>query len=145
MTEVSTGTPALELSAIDLHYGFVRALDSVDFHVMPGEVVALLGDNGAGKSTLLKVMSGAHRPSAGSIRVHDREVDFNAPSDAADAGIQMVYQDLALVDAQDISTNLNIGREILRRGPLGWLGFVDQKAQRRRSETELDKLGVRTA
>ena len=57
----------------------------------------------------------------------------------------MVYQDLALVDAQDISTNLNIGREILRRGPLGWLGFVDHKAMRRRSEAELDRLGVRTA
>ena len=138
-------TPALELSDIELHYGFVRALDGIDFHVQPGEVVGLLGDNGAGKSTLLKVMSGAHRPSAGSIRVHDREVDFNAPSDAADAGIQMVYQDLALVDAQDISTNLNIGREILRRGPLGWLGFVDHKAMRKRSESELDRLGVRTA
>ena len=57
----------------------------------------------------------------------------------------MVYQDLALVEPQDIATNLNIGREILRRGPLGWLGFVDHKAQRRRSEAELDRLGVRTA
>jgi ABC-type sugar transport system ATPase subunit len=57
----------------------------------------------------------------------------------------MVYQDLALVDAQDVATNLHIGREILRRGPLGWLGFVDHKAQRKRSEAELDALGVRTA
>jgi simple sugar transport system ATP-binding protein len=123
----------------------VRALAGIDFHVHPGEVVGLLGDNGAGKSTLLKVMSGAHRPSAGSIRVNGREVEFHAPSDAAAAGIQMVYQDLALVDPQDISTNLNIGREILRKGPLGWLGFVDRKAMRRRSEAELDRLGVRTA
>jgi simple sugar transport system ATP-binding protein len=57
----------------------------------------------------------------------------------------MVYQDLALVEAQDISINLNLGREILRKGPLGWLGFVDHKAMRRRSEAELDRLGVRTA
>jgi ABC-type sugar transport system ATPase subunit len=57
----------------------------------------------------------------------------------------MVYQDLALVDALDIATNLSIGREILRKGPLGWLGFVDRRAQRKRSETELDRLGVRTA
>src|SRR6188472_2812769 len=128
-----------------MNYGFVRRLNGMDFHVNPVKVVGLLGDNGAGKSTLLKVMSGAHRPSAGSIRVNGREVEFSAPSDAADAGIQMVYQDLALVDAQDISTNLNIGREILRRGPLGWLGFVDHKAMRRRSESELDRLGVRTA
>ena len=145
MTEVSTGTPALELSAIDLHYGFVRALDSVDFHVMPGEVVALLGDNGAGKSTLLKVMSGAHKPSDGTIRVRGEEATFHAPSDSSGAGIQMVYQDLALVEPQDISINLNIGREILRKGPLGWLGFVDHKAMRKRSEAELDRLGVRTA
>src|SRR6478736_4122154 len=138
-------TPALELSNIELHYGFVRALDGIDFRVEPGEVVGLLGDNGAGKSTLLKVMSGAHRPSHGSIRVHGEEKSFHAPSAAADAGIQMVYQDLSLVDAQDIATNLNLGQETLRRGPLGWLGFVDRKAMRRSSEKELDRLGVRTA
>jgi simple sugar transport system ATP-binding protein len=137
--------PALELSNIELHYGFVRALDGIDFHVEPGEVVGLLGDNGAGKSTLLKVMSGAHRPSHGTIRVHGVEHSFHAPSAAADAGIQMVYQDLSLVEPQDIATNLNLGQETLRRGPLGWLGFVDRKAMRRTSETELDRLGVRTA
>ncbi len=140
-----TQVPALELSGIEMHYGYVRALSSIDVTVGPGEVVGLLGDNGAGKSTLLKVMSGAHRPSEGTIRVRGETVDFSAPSDAAAAGIQMVYQDLALVDPQDISINLNIGREILRRGPLGWLGFVDRKAMRKRSETELDRLGVRTA
>lgn len=137
--------PALELQGVELHYGFVRALDGIDFCVEPGEVVGLLGDNGAGKSTLLKVMSGAHRPSHGAIRVHGVEQTFHAPSDAADAGIQMVYQDLSLVDAQDIATNLNLGQETLRKGPLGWLGFVDRKAMRRTSEKELDRLGVRTA
>jgi ABC-type sugar transport system ATPase subunit len=142
---MTTTTPALQLEGVDMHYGFVRALDTIDFTVGQGEVVGLLGDNGAGKSTLLKIMSGAHRPTAGTIRVHGEEKHFHAPSDATGAGIQMVYQDLALVDPLDISTNLNIGREILRKGPLGWLGFVDHKAQRRRSEEELDKLGVRTA
>ena len=90
-------------------------------------------------------MSGAHRPSGGTIRVRGEEKSFHAPSDAASAGIQMVYQDLALVEPQDISTNLNMGKEQLRRGPLGWLGFVDRKAMRRSSEAELDRLGVRTA
>ena len=142
MTDIA---PALALTGIDMHYGFVRALDSIDFTVGQGEVVGLLGDNGAGKSTLLKVMSGAHRPTGGAIRVHGEEKSFHSPSAATHAGIQMVYQDLALVDAQDIATNLNIGREILRKGPLGWLGFVDHKAQRKRSEGELEKLGVRTA
>ncbi len=144
-TDSAATTPALELSGIELHYGFVRALDGIDFRVMPGEVVGLLGDNGAGKSTLLKVMSGAHRPSTGTIRVRGEEKAFHAPSDSAAAGIQMVYQDLALVEAQDISTNLNLGRERLRPGFLGWLGFVDHKAMRRASEQELDRLGVRTA
>jgi simple sugar transport system ATP-binding protein len=137
--------PALELSQVDMHYGYVRALDQIDFHVMNGEVVALLGDNGAGKSSLLKVMSGAHRPTAGTVKVHGGGVEFGSPTDATHAGIQMVYQDLALVDAQDIATNLTIGREILRKPPLGWLGFVDKKAQRNRSQAELDRLGVRTA
>lgn len=138
-------TPALELKGIELHYGFVRALDNIDIHVDPGEVVGLLGDNGAGKSTLLKVMSGAHRPSHGTIRVNGAEKTFHAPADAAAAGIQMVYQDLSLVEPQDIATNLNLGQETLRKGPLGWLGYVDRKEMRRSSERELDRLGVRTA
>ncbi|WP_426592395.1 ATP-binding cassette domain-containing protein [Cellulomonas sp. McL0617] len=138
-------TAALELSGVDMHYGYVRALNSIDFRVEQGEVVGLLGDNGAGKSTLLKIMSGAHRPSAGVVRVHGTEVEFHAPSDATNAGIQMVYQDLALVEPLDIATNLNIGREILRKGLLGKIGFVDHKAQRKRSEAELERLGVRTA
>ncbi len=145
MTTSSTDTPALALTDIQVHYGFVRALDGIDMHVMPGEVVALLGDNGAGKSTLLKVMSGAHKASHGDIRVHGVEHTFSSPSDASSAGIQMVYQDLALVEPQDIATNLNMGKEQLRRGPLGWFGFIDRKAMRRSSEAELDRLGVRTA
>jgi simple sugar transport system ATP-binding protein len=138
-------TPALELSGIDMHYGYVRALDGIDVAVRQGQVVGLLGDNGAGKSTLLKVMSGAHQPTAGTIEVHGTPTVFSSPTDSTRAGVQMVYQDLALVDAQDIATNLNIGREILRRGPLGWLGFVDHRAQRKRAAAELDRLGVRTA
>lgn len=137
--------PAFDLKDIDLHYGFVKALDRVDFHVEQGEVVALLGDNGAGKSTLLKVMSGAHRPTSGTIEVHGAKVDFHSPHDAAAAGVQMVYQDLALVEPQDIATNLNLGREPLRKGLLGMMGFVDRKAMRDESDRELDLLGVRTA
>ena len=119
-----SGAPALELIGIEKHYGFLKAIDEVDFHVHAGEVVAVVGDNGAGKSTLLKVMSGAHRPTHGTVRVRGEECDLHSPRAAADAGIQMVYQDLALVDAADIATNLTLGREPLRRGPLGWLGFL---------------------
>ncbi|WP_433382009.1 ATP-binding cassette domain-containing protein [Actinoplanes sp. CA-142083] len=138
-------SPALEMTDIDMHYGYVRALDGVSIEVQQGEVLGLLGDNGAGKSTLLKLMSGVYQPTNGEIKVHGEPVSFGSPADSTHAGIQMVYQDLALVDAQDIATNLNLGREILRKGPLGWLGFVDHKAQRRRSTAELERLGVRTA
>jgi ABC-type sugar transport system ATPase subunit len=137
--------PALALANIELHYGYVRALDNVNFHVQPGEIVGLLGDNGAGKSTLLKVMSGAHRPTHGRIEVGGREVVFHAPKDAAAAGIQMVYQDLALIDAQDVATNLQLGREPLRRFPFNLFGWVDHKAMQRVSQEQLARLGVRTA
>jgi ABC-type sugar transport system ATPase subunit len=137
--------PALDLAGIDLHYGFVKALHDIDFNVATGEVVALLGDNGAGKSTLLKLMSGTIRPTEGVIRRSGREVHFHSPSDAAAAGVQMVYQDLALVDPLDIATNLCIGREIVRKGPLGLLGVLDRGAMRREAVSELESLGVKIA
>jgi len=136
---------ALRLRGIDKHYGYVRALENVDFQVRQGEVVSLLGDNGAGKSTLLKVMSGAHRPSSGLIEVRGQAHRFNAPRDAAAAGIEMVYQDLALIDALDIATNLQLGQEKLRRFPLNLLGVLDSRAMQADSVAQLDRLGVRTA
>ncbi|MCC3280813.1 MULTISPECIES: ATP-binding cassette domain-containing protein [Arthrobacter] len=136
---------AFELKNINVHYGYARALEQVSLVVRPGEVVALLGDNGAGKSTLLKVMSGAHVPTAGELFVSGERVHFKSPRDASASGVQMVYQDLALVEAMDIAGNLMLGRERLMHGPLGWLGFLDRKAMRRESQRELDALGVRTA
>lgn len=141
----SNNPPALSLSNIELHYGYVRALDNVNFHVNPGEIVGLLGDNGAGKSTLLKVMSGAHRPTSGHIHVRGQEAVFHAPRDAAAAGIQMVYQDLALIEAQDVAINLQLGREPMRGFPWNLLGLVDHKAMQRSSAQQLDRLGIRTA
>ncbi len=140
-----SNTPALDLSNIELHYGYVRALANVNFCVNSGEIVGLLGDNGAGKSTLLKVMSGAHRPTTGTIRVRGQDMVFHAPKDAAGAGIQMVYQDLALIEAQDVAINLQLGREPLRGFPWNLLGLVDHKAMQRSSLQQLDRLGVRTA
>ena len=134
---------ALSLEGIDLFYGYVRALNNINLNVRAGECVALLGDNGAGKSTLLKVISGAHRPSQGVIKVHGKSVEFHSPKDAANAGIEMVYQDLALVDAQDTATNLLLGREILRKGFVGLLGFLDRKAMKEEAKREVAQLGVK--
>ncbi|MEY4066809.1 MAG: hypothetical protein RIQ44_21 [Actinomycetota bacterium] len=134
---------ALSLEGIDQFYGYVRALNNINLNVKPGECVALLGDNGAGKSTLLKVISGAHRPSQGVMKVHGKPVDFHSPKDAANAGIEMVYQDLALVDAQDTATNLLLGKEILRPGILGMLGFLDRKAMKEEAKREVAQLGVK--
>jgi simple sugar transport system ATP-binding protein len=136
---------ALRLSGIDKHYGYVRALESVDFHVRHGEVVSLLGDNGAGKSTLLKVMSGAHRPTAGQIEVNGKSVSFTSPYEAANDGIQMVYQDLALVEALDIATNLQLGQESLRGFPWNLFGVLDRRKMHADSVAQLDRLGVHTA
>lgn len=130
------------LTGIDVHFGAVRALSQVDFHLDAGEVVALVGDNGAGKSTLLSVMAGARRPTGGHISVDGARHDFHGPRDAAAAGVQIVYQDLALVDAADVATNITLGREPRRQGPAGWLGFLDKKAMRRIAREQLDALEV---
>lgn len=142
---IQSTTPALSLRGIAKHYGYIKALDNVDFEVHAGEVVSLLGDNGAGKSTLLKVMSGAHAPSDGEIRINGERVGRYNPQIASDLGVEMVYQDLALVDTLDISTNLQLGREPLMPFPLNLLGFVDFRRMHAISREQLDKLGVRTA
>jgi simple sugar transport system ATP-binding protein len=130
------------LKGIDLNFGAVRALIGVDFALAGGEVVALLGDNGAGKSTLLSVLAGARRPTNGRITVDGKPHDFHGPRDASAAGVQIVYQDLALIDAADIATNVTLGREPRRPGPAGWLGIVDRKAMRRLAREQLDALEV---
>ena len=138
-------TAALRLTGISKHYGYIKALDNVDLHVHPGEVVALLGDNGAGKSTLLKVMSGAHQASFGEIAVNGKAVHRYDPKIASELGVEMVYQDLALVDTLDISTNLQLGKEPLLPFPLNLFGFVDFRKMHQITETQLERLGVRTA
>ncbi|MDQ7909026.1 ATP-binding cassette domain-containing protein [Phytohabitans sp. ZYX-F-186] len=135
--------PALRLRQISKRYGATTALDRVDLEVYPGEVLGLVGDNGAGKSTLLQVASGAHRPTAGELCVQGRPVAFGSPRAAAAAGIHMVYQDLALVPTQDVGTNLYLGDEPLRGGPLRYLGVLDKRRMRREADQALARLGVR--
>ncbi len=137
------GQPVLEARGIAKTFGRVVALNGANFTVYPGEVVALVGDNGAGKSTLVKTLVGVHPPDRGEILFEGREVDIHTPQQARDIGIETVYQDLALAAEIDPAANMFLGREILRPGPLGRLGFLDKAAMRRRSEEAFRNLGVR--
>jgi simple sugar transport system ATP-binding protein len=140
---VVNGEPVLEARGIVKTFGRVVALNGANFTVYPGEVVALVGDNGAGKSTLVKTLVGVHPPDRGEILFEGREVDIHTPQQARDIGIETVYQDLALAAEIDPAANMFLGREILRPGPLGRLGFLDKAAMRRRSEEAFRNLGVR--
>jgi simple sugar transport system ATP-binding protein len=140
---VVSGQPLLEARGIVKSFGRVVALNGANFTVYPGEVVALVGDNGAGKSTLVKTLVGVHPPDRGEIVFEGREVDIHTPQQARDIGIETVYQDLALAAEIDPAANMFLGREILRTGPLGRLGFLDKAAMRRRSEEAFRNLGVR--
>lgn len=138
-------TPVLEARGLSKLYGRVVALDSVDLDLFPGEILAVIGDNGAGKSTLIKCLSGAVVPDRGSLMVSGKEVHFRTPQDARNAGIETVYQVLAVAPALDIASNLYLGREIRRKGPLGSvLRMLDTKEMRRKSEQEIKNLGIAT-
>jgi fructose transport system ATP-binding protein len=142
-----TARPAPVLSARGLvkTFGKVVGLDGVDLDLYPGEVLAVIGDNGAGKSTLIKCLTGALTPDAGELFLEGRPTQFKRPQDARDAGIETVYQTLAVAPALDIATNLFLGREKRRRGPLGSIfRMLDQKGMRREAAQALADLGIGT-
>jgi simple sugar transport system ATP-binding protein len=134
--------PVLEARNIVKSFGRVSALRGASFTVYPNEVVALVGDNGAGKSTLVKTLVGVHPPDSGEVLFQGEPVHIHTPSDARRLGIETVYQDLALAAEIDPSANMFLGREVLRPGVLGKLGFLDKKEMRRRSADAFKQLGV---
>jgi len=140
---IAVAEPILEARGIVKSFGRVRALRGANFTVNAGEVVALVGDNGAGKSTLVKTLAGVHQPDAGEIRVAGRPVTIENPIAARALGIETVYQDLALAAELDPAGNLYLGREILRPGLLGRLGFIDKAQMRRRADEAFADLGVK--
>jgi simple sugar transport system ATP-binding protein len=135
--------PLLQVVNVSKSYGHIRALTDVSFDVGAGEVVGLVGDNGAGKSTLVNIIAGAIRPSSGTLRIDGREVHFSSALDARMAGIEAVYQDLALALDLDIWANIFLGREILRPGLLGRLGVLNKPAMRERAARGLGRTGIR--
>jgi simple sugar transport system ATP-binding protein len=134
--------PLLEARKITKSFGSVKALTGANFTVYPAEVVALVGDNGAGKSTLVKTLVGVHPPDSGEILFEGSEVHITTPQQARAIGIETVYQDLALAAEIDPAANMFLGREILRSGPLGKLGFLDKAEMRRKSDEAFEDLGV---
>jgi simple sugar transport system ATP-binding protein len=134
--------PLIEARGIVRHFGHVRALQGADFRVDPGEIVGLVGDNGAGKSTLIRILAGTDRPDAGEIRVNGQLAHFNGPQDARSAGIETVYQDLALAPDLDAAANVFLGRELLKPGLLGRLGILDRSRMVRQASEAMSRLGV---
>lgn len=145
MTTNGERVPIIEATGLIKTFGSVVGLDGTDFELYPGEVLGVIGDNGAGKSTLIKCLSGAMLPDAGEIRVDGQPVEFRRIQDARAAGIETVYQSLAVAPALDIAANLFLGRELRRSGLLGSLfRMLDHGAMRRRATEQLQALGIGT-
>ncbi len=143
MAEI-TGQPVLEARHIARNFGAVVALADASISLHRREIIGLVGDNGAGKSTLLKILSGVITPSAGDILIDGKPVQLRRAQDAMDAGIETVYQDLALVDTMSAYQNVYLGREELSPNPLARLfSFVDDKKMRQRARDVLDSLQVK--
>jgi len=135
--------PILTARKLVKRYGRVTALDHADFDLMPGEILAVIGDNGAGKSSLIKALSGAVIPDAGEILLDGQPAKFRSPLDARAAGIETVYQDLAVSPSLDIATNLFLGREQRRRGPLGSVfRMVDKPAMKKTAAEHMQRLQI---
>ncbi|GAA3005952.1 ATP-binding cassette domain-containing protein [Streptosporangium longisporum] len=139
--------PVLRARGLVKRYGHVTALDGVDFDLMPGEVLAVIGDNGAGKSSLIKALTGALQPDEGEILLDGRPVRFRDPLDARRHGIETVYQDLAVAASLDIASNMFLGREVRRPGLLGKVfRMLDHKRMREESARHMAdlKIGLRS-
>ncbi len=143
MTEAQSAI--LQARGLVKQYGRVIALDRADFDLLPHEILAVIGDNGAGKSTLIKALSGAVVPDEGEIRLHGERVAFRSPIEARDAGIETVYQTLALSPALSVSDNMFLGREIRKSGILGSLfRLLDRAEMQRVTRDHLAELGLTT-
>ena len=137
--------PVLEARGLVKTFGHVVGLAGVDLTLYPGEVLAIIGDNGAGKSTLIKCLSGAMTPDAGDMRLNGNAVRFGSTQEAREAGIETVYQTLAVAPALDIASNLFLAREERRPGILGSVfRMLDTGKMRKQAKQEIDSLGIST-
>src|ERR1700760_55447 len=121
--------PLIEAKGLHKWYSGVHALRNVDFHVLKGEVVGLVGDNGAGKTTLIKILSGVHPPDEGEIRMEGRKIEIATPKQAMRLGIETIYQTNSMVPTMSIALIFFMGREPLKASMFG-LGVMDQAKMR---------------
>lgn len=137
--------PIIKARGLSKRYGRVTALDNCDFELMPGEILAVIGDNGAGKSSLIKALSGAITPDSGEIFLDGEKVNFASPIDARNAGVETVYQTLAMSPALSIADNMFMGRELRKPGFMGnVLRQLDRPAMERIARQKLSDLGLTT-
>jgi fructose transport system ATP-binding protein len=137
--------PILSARDLVITFGRVIGLDGVNLDLYRGEVLAVIGDNGAGKSTLIKCLTGAYQQDSGQVYLDGQAVEVKRPQDAREAGIETVYQQLAVIPALDIASNLYLAREERRPGPLGSvLRMLDKKGMRQRAGDAVQKLGIQT-
>ena len=137
--------PILKGRGLVKRYGRVTALDQCDFDLMPGEILAVIGDNGAGKSSLIKAISGAVIPDAGTVTLEGKEIRFTSPIEAREAGIETVYQTLAMSPALSIADNMFMGRELRKPGLRGSLfRQLDRKKMEEIARQKLSDLGLMT-
>lgn len=138
-------TPILSARGLVKRYGRVVALNHADFDLYPGEILGVIGDNGAGKTTLIKALNGAVTPDEGEIRLNGQKVHFSGPQDARQAGIETVFQTLALSPALSITDNMFLGREIVAPGILGRVfRKLDRAEMERQARARLSELGLMT-
>jgi len=142
VNQSTQSTPLYEVRNVSKSYGSVVALDHVNFAIHAGEVVGLVGDNGAGKSTLVKILSGALQPDSGSIFLEGVERSWHSPHEAIEAGIETLYQDSGLAPHLTVSANVFLGREVVRPGILGRLGFLAQKSMNEKAHADLERVGI---
>lgn len=142
---MSDPEPILKGRGLTKRFGKVVALNDCDFDLYPGEILAVIGDNGAGKSTLIKVISGAIIPDEGEITLDGRPVRFTSPTQAREAGIETVYQTLAMSPALSIADNMFMGRELRKPGFSGrWLRKLDKPRMEKFARDKLSELGLMT-
>ena len=142
---MSDVAPVVQGRGLVKRYGHVTAIDHSDFELLPGEILAVIGDNGAGKSSIVKAICGAVIPDEGEILIEGQPVHFTSPIEAREMGIEIVYQTLALSPALSIADNMFVGREIRKKGWLGdWLRLLDKKEMERFAREKLTELGLMT-